>query len=308
MSASTARLTAPLVLLALAGVSLGASNGFPYLLIQPDSRVAATSGSSLAGVRGVGGLLLNPAAPAGQTENQAQFLWLDHLQDINYLNTSVCLVHTAPWIVSAGFSHLGYGDMEGRDTEGNTTGTFDSYDNQVFAGAARELGKVRLGGTLKLGWSAIDDASASLLACDLGIQGELGAGFLAGAALRNTGRVLSEFGSSDTPLPMSVQVGLQKSLAHLPFTWSLAWEQEKDQDPGVTVGGEFLIANRWHLGLGYNFALGEDRLSEVSGESMRGLSAGVGGRVVEEVNFHWAWSSFGELGALNRFTISRTFP
>jgi hypothetical protein len=103
-------------------------------------------------------------------------------------------------------------------------------------------------------------------------------------------------------------VGLQKSLAHLPFTWSLAWEQERTQDPGMTVGGEFLIANRWHLGLGYNFSLGEDRLSEVSGESMRGLSAGVGGRVVEEVHFHWAWSSFGELGALNRFTISRTFP
>lgn len=303
-----APITALFGLMTLAGTVRGAANGFSFLQIQPDSRVAATAGSSLAGASGVGAVMLNPAATAGETRNGVQFLWLDHIQDINYLNTSVCLVPAAPWILSAGFSHLGYGSMEGRDTQGQPTGEFESSDNLVFAGVARELGSLRAGATLKLGWSTIDDAGASLLVCDLGLQGELGAGFKGGVALRNAGTVLSEFGTSDTPLPTTVEAGLQKSLAHLPFTWSLAWQQEQDQDAEIILGGEFLIANRWHLGLGYNFGLGNDRLADVSGETTRGLSAGVGGRIVEDVHFHWSWSSFGELGALNRFTIARTFP
>lgn len=308
MTTRPAPSAALLAVFLLAGRVPGATNGFAFLQIQPDSRVAATAGSSLAGASGVGALMLNPAATAGQARNTAQFLWLDHIQDINYLNTSVCLVPAAPWVVSAGFSHLGYGSMDGRDTQGQPTGEFDSSDNLVFAGVARELGPVLVGGTLKLGWSTLDEAGASLLVCDLGLQGELGAGFRGGVSLRNAGRVLSEFGSSDTPLPRTVSAGVSRTLAHLPFTWSLAWQQERDQDSEVLLGGEFLIANRWHLGLGYNFGLGGDRLANISGETTRGLSAGVGGRIVEEVTFHWSWSSFGELGALNRFTLSRPFP
>ena len=302
------RTATALLLLSVADCGQASLAGFPYLQIQPDARVASTAASTVAGVSGVGGLQLNPASVAGLGDNQAQFLWLDHLQDINYFNTSISLKRYAPWILSAGFSHLGYGSLDGRDEFGVSTGSFESQDNLVFVGAARELGAVRAGANLKLGWSTIDDARASLLAMDLGLQSRVGKDFLLGAALRNAGKVLSDFGSSETPLPVTLQLGVQKSLEHLPFTWSLAWEQVKGQDSNMTVGGEFLVARRWHLGLGYNFGLGEDRLSAVSGESTRGLSAGLGGRIMEDYHFHWAWNSFGELGALNRFTISRTFP
>ncbi len=284
-----------------------ATSGFAFLGLQPDSRCAAMADSRLAGVEGVSGLFQNPASPGSLQENQVQFLWLDHLQDINYFNTSLSLKRFQPWTLNLAISHLNYGSLEGRDIYNRPTGEFKASDNLLAAGVSRGFGSLRVGVLGKLGLSSIDDSRASLLALDLGLSWTSESDWSLAATLRNAGTVLSDYGSSDTPLPTAFSLGVEKKLRHLPFRWALAWEQVKEEDPWIKAGGEFLIARRWHLGLGYHFGRGEDRLSSGSGEGTRGLNLGIGGLIAGGIHFHWAWSSFGELGALNRFTLSRSF-
>jgi len=125
-----------------------------------------------------------------------------------------------------------------------------------------------------------------------------------GVALRNLGRSLDDYGEQGVDLPASWELAAAWRLAHLPFTWSLAWQRIRGRDPFAKLGGEFLVAGRWRLDLGYHVERGDERLTGVSGEANRGFTAGVGGRLPHGLDLQWAWSSYGELGALSRLSLS----
>jgi len=294
-----------------------AAAGFLFLLAEPDSRYAALAGSRVSSAEGVGGLHQNPAAAAGMAGQELSFAYLDHVQDLRLFSTAWATGRYAPWVLSAGLLHLGYGKFEGYDEFGRPTRDFGVSDNLVHLGLARHGenvfgGLLKTGVQLKVAWSRIEDASARALAFDLGATWSGPSGLALGGRLLNQGAVLKEFADGKTSLPGIVEIGLSKALAHLPFTWSLSWQKPLswmnhwDRDSFFRAGGEFLIAGRWHLGVGYDFGRGEDRLRDVSGDSSKGLSAGVGGRLPGDLAFHWSWSSYGELGSLNRFTIAWT--
>jgi hypothetical protein len=288
-----------------------ASGGFDLLNLDPDARSAARGESCIASVDNCAGLYLNPASVARVAGRQAGFVYVDHLQDIKLLNTTFATSEFGKYVLSIGFSHLDYGKMDGRDFTGMPTGDFEVSDNMIHLGAAKSIGtladgKLDAGLLLKYAWSKIDESSANAIVLDYGLRWnkEL---FSIGASLRNSGKVLADFGASDTSLPLAFEVGFSNTLKHLPFTLSCSWIKETDLDAYLKTGGEFVIAGRWHLGFGYNFGSADDKNSGIDGDSSKGLSAGIGGEIAKGFEFYWAWTSLGEVGALNRFTLSRGF-
>ncbi len=309
MLPSTRRSWIPWLLAGALGAALDAhaATGFPLLLFEPDSRAAARGESALADCRGLEGFHQNPAALAGLEGEALGLLYVDHLQDLQVLSTSWGTDRVPDWRLGLSLLHLDYGDLEGLDEQGQSTGSFDAGATLLLAGVARQLPDV-WGGQLEAGLQAgyagtsVDDASASALLGNAGLNWRRGQLSL-GASARNVGVVLSSLGESQDRLPRSLEAGTAWTLAHLPFTWSLAWQSIRERDPFFKLGGEFRVARRWRLGLGYQVERGDDRLGGVSGEGSRGFSAGVGGSLPHGFELGWSWSSYGELGSLNRLAL-----
>lgn len=285
--------------------------GFAALEIEADARMAARGESALADVSGLSSFRGNPAGLAELQNDELGLVYLDHVLDIRYLAAGWATPRFGDWTLGARVESLNWGGLDGYDAAGNPTGEFDAVDTRLGVAAARGWEGVG-GGRLQAGigagllLSSIEAYDASVLGLDLGLQWKRG-GLALGAAVRNAGTVLSDYAEADTEVPMRRELGIAYRLAHLPFTWSLAWSKPQGDDAFVKVGGEFLIARRWHLGFGYHGARGDDRLSGVDGEGLRGVSAGIGGEIPGGFRFHWAWSSYGELGSLNRFSLGYSF-
>lgn len=306
---------APSLATAFAALALspaaGLTAGFSALDIEPDARSAARGESSLADVAGLAAIRLNPAGLASSERDEAGFVYLDHVLDVSFLAAGWAGSRWGGWHLGLRAERLDWGDLDGYDADGASTGGFDAGDTRLGAAVARgwqDVGGGRLQAGLGAGllFSRIDDAEATVLGLDLGVQWKRG-GLSLGGAARNLGTVLSDYGDAGTGLPTRLELGLAYGLEHLPFTWSFAWSDPADGDAFLKLGGEFLLAQRWHLGFGYDAGRGDDRLSGVDGESLRGFSAGVGGDIPGGFRFHWAWSSYGELGSLNRFSLGYTF-
>ena len=281
---------------------------YPLLLLDADTRGAARGGSGLADAQGLEAVHGNPAALAALEGDVLSMLYVDHVQDLSVVGTQWATDRLAGWKLGLSALRLDYGDLEGLDGDGDPTGSFSAGSTALKASVARRLPD-QAGGRLEAGLSAgwiqesIEDATGSALLLDAGLSWRRGQLSL-GLAARNLGTVLSDLGSSADKLPRSLEAGAAWRLAHLPFTWSLAWQSIQDRDPFLKLGGEFTVAGRWRLGLGYQVARGDDRLSGVSGEGTRGFTAGVGGRLPQGFELGWAWSSLGELGSLNHLSLT----
>jgi hypothetical protein len=280
---------------------------FDLLLENPDARDAARAESSLAMAEGLMASLRNPAGLAAMDAQEFGLSYVDHLQDISLLGASWGGLEWRGNRLALHFLRLDWGELDGMDDDGASTGTFSAGESLVLAGIARRLPGIA-GGSLNAGLqtgfihSTIDDASASALVLNAGLGWQRERARLA-LALRNAGSVLSEYSGSPVDLPLSLDLGGAYRLKHLPFTLSLAWRKVRDRDAYVMFGGGFEFGSRWQLDFGYHVGRGDDRLTGVSGESSRGFAAGVGGKLPRGFRFHWAWSSYGELGSLNRFTL-----
>lgn len=285
-----------------------ALTGYPLLLLDPDARSAARGESGLAVTEGMEGFFQQPAATALLGDDAVTLLYVDHLQDLNVLSTSWGSPRPAPWSIGVGILALDYGKLTGLDEQGVETGAFDAGETLLLAGLARRLpdqwgGRLIVGAQAGLLLANIDDARSSAVLANAGAgwrRGQLALGL----AVRNLGAVLSDFGQTPENLPATLELGAAWRLEHLPFTWSLDWQKIRERDPFFKLGGEFQIAERWRLGLGYHVERGDERITGVTGEGGRGFSLGVGGSLPHGIDLHWAWSSYGELGALNLLSLT----
>ncbi len=303
---------ASICMLLLCSSPLWAQTGFQFLLSEIDARTAARGESCVADVYGAEGVIRNPAAPMSGEEREVGLLWLDHIDDVRFLSLVGCLPGPYGFRFVGGLQSQSYGDIAGYDEQQQPTGEIDTGDNALFLGSAYRFeldgaSTLDFGVCVRYAWSTLDDTDASALMADFGTLWRHPSGLSLGCRLANLGNVLDDYESVDPELPRVVEIGIAKRLAHLPFTWSAAREHVHGSGFWYKLGGEFVVAKRWHLGAGYHFGRSEDRVSDFDGDTTRGLSLGVGGRLPYGFDFHWAWTSWGEVGTLNRFTLSRAF-
>lgn len=296
----------------------GSLSSFTLLRFDASARTAALGGAFTAVADGdVNGLFSNPALPSPATSRTASLSYLNHLAGINagtlaYGQTSSRLSTT----FSGGVRFVHWGSIQGRNRRGERTGSFTAGDVAFTLGAARALGsRVRYGANVHLLYAQIEEAQATAVATDLGMRYRVpGQQLTLGASLRHLGTSLNGFGQESATLPLDLQVGLSKRLAHLPLMLSVTAYDLNDLGTGVeggttadhvlghlTFGGEVRLGEVLRLRLGYNHRRGQD-LAFNDRFDLGGLGGGFG-LVVGGIFVDYAYNSWSELGGLHQFTL-----
>jgi len=291
---------------------------FPVLRIEPSARTAALGGSYAAVADGdVNALFFNPAIPGPSTSRVASVSYLNHLSDLNL--GSVAYSHTVRGLgttLHGGLRFSHWGTFEGRDRYGNRTGDFGAGTAVLTVGGGRALGtRARYGANLHLMHARIERAGAAAIALDLGGLYRVPSRRLAvGVSLRHLGGMVDGFGDTREPLPLDLQVGVSKRLAHLPLLLTATAYDLTNLSEGINGGGtvdhvlghltmgvELQPGDVLRLRVGYNHRRSTE-LALTDRFDLAGLGLGFG-VTVSALTIDYAYNSWSSLGGLHQFSL-----
>lgn len=291
----------------------GGTDGFEFLRMDLGSRVAAMGGASVAGGGNLQNLIYNPASLVGIETTQVAFSYQNYISDIQ---NGVLAFHKQ-WgeraSVAAHLAYLNYGTIDRTTTQGEQDGSFTPGDFALGVSYARFMtDRLCWGATVKFIHSQLDQYASSAAAVDAGmilhIPGQL---MRIGLSIQNLGQAFDPFLETREKLPLAFRTGLSKRLAHLPL--ELQFDiikyafRESTLPLGLywALGGEFTISDHFLLRWGYQFKGQEQRIG-ANAERFAGISFGLGFRI-KQFLIDYAFNSYGALGAVNTFTVTRTF-
>ncbi len=293
-------LAAPAVFAATELVPPSAQLAFP-LENQGGSARANAMGSAFVAVGGdVSALSWNPAGLASLTSAQLALHHNFYLQDL----TQDTLLFATPqgdfgsWGLSA--SYLGYGSLQGRDSNGVVTGSYNAgrwggeiaWAHVLFQGFAIGLG-------LKGNLLDLSGADYSNIAGDVGALWDVTSTFHVGASYDNWGTDISgniansviRFGGAyDWAVSFNNQALLAGSLFLEPFGVAR-----------LNIGAEDVFNSFLSLRAGYVAGLSSTLL-----QGLTGLTAGLGLKL-QDFNLDYAYSPFGDLGTSQRVSLTYHF-
>lgn len=291
------------------------TSGFEFLRTDFSPRASAMAGTYVAMRADVNGMFHNPAGLATAQGHQVMFNYMDHLLDIN--GGAVGYSQTVEGLgrVSGAVLYFDYGTFDETDEYAEPTGrNFGASDFAFAVSVSDQLEKYfYYGVTLKYANSSIDVYSASALAMDFGLiyEAPFEDDLFLGISVLNVGRSLSAFQQTKESLPLIVNIGMSKKLAHLPLVFNVNINEVNIQENTLldrikkfSIGGEFSLSSKLKLRLGYNNELHGD-LKTVNGAGFSGVSIGLG-FLWNNYRFDYGFSSMGDLGSINRFGISGT--
>lgn len=285
-----------------------------FLKITPDARPMAMGEAFTAVADDLSALHSNPAGLARLTAQQAAFSHAELFAGTRYDYASYARPLSpdgasllAGGTLGFGVAHLSQPALEGRDANGNPTGSFGAGDTAITLGYSRRLAAYPavVGGSVKYIRSTLANASAQSYAVDLGVQRPFYAlDHVArlGAAVQNLGPGL-KFGSETDPLPLQVSVGGAVSVVGA-LTLALdVHHQPHERQTAVSVGTEYAILPAFALRTGYASA-------SANGAAGAGALGGLGmgfGLKVYKASLDYSFSPYGELGSAQRLTVSSRF-
>lgn len=285
------------------GSSAG-TTGFELFRIDGNARSSALGGSQIAVSGNIHNLYSNPAGLVDIDRTMGAAGYFKHVLDIN--SGSLAAVKPVPGtgVFGLGVTYFDYGSFDKADENGRKLGDFGAYDVLIGVSAAREL-LDNLGGgvTLKYLNSTIESYSASAVAADLGFLYHTGyEGWDVGAGIFNFGFATSAFLEEKDDLPTQYRLGLSVPLEHLPVRFSFAGEYMEVEGIRGAGGLEITFTPNVQARLGYN-TIGIDQRVGLDRDALAGFSGGIG-ISYKTVTFDYALTSQGEVGFLNRFTLS----
>jgi hypothetical protein len=215
--------------------------------------------------------------------------------------------------MGARVTYFDYGSFDEATPQGEFTGrTFGANDLLLSVSFGRRIGSVfRVGGSVNYIRSQIEDYTASAMGVNLGFLARTQAEVrgirevILGGAVYNLGASTKAFIEEKDDLPLGVRGGLCAPLEYLPLTVMFQVTKWIDQDVQFALGGEFTPVDMLRIRVGYSTE-GHDQHVDSDKDTLAGLSGGFG-ILYGKLRFDYAMSSMGELGLLNRFTISRYF-
>lgn len=202
--------------------------------------------------------------------------------------------------VSANF--LSFGELQGRDQEGNETTLFRPYDLAVVVSYARRIGNtLAFGANAKFLREQIADDSGRGIAFDLGglyafSNVPLSLGFNAQHIGPRVKYVEDAF-----ELPFTLRLGTAYRLWNEAVILTMDFIRPTDNDNSIGIGGAYTIGNVLQLRTGYNYKFGGNDLGATSG-----LRGGFG-LTLRRFQIDYALIPFGDLGLTHRFSLLANF-
>lgn len=283
--------------------ALAETTGAKFLKLGDGARPLALGGAYTAMPGDTDSLFYNPGAMAWLARPQLSFTHAEWLED-----TSIdALSYGHPTVYGTfGVSamRLGGGDLEGRDSNRQKTGSFTADDIMALFSYSHSLSQyVGAGANIKYLRSRIDTVSATGVAMDAGAAARLpGVPLWVGGSVLNMGSGL-RFEDQVDRLPLTIAVGtvyqpIQPLLVSLDFS-----HEPYDSRSDFHIGAEYSLS-LFDFRIGYVQLLdGEKETSLSAAEHLRG---GLG--------IHWSryradytLAPFGDLGLTQRFSLSVTF-
>ena len=290
-----------LILSFLLPLSLRSEGSFSSLEIPYSVRSLSMAAVGVADRNGLDATAVNPALIRGR----AQSLMLSIIRypaDIQ----SAFVEWSVPWdnrTVAMSLRRLDYGTFEKRDEDGMKTGQFIAGDTWFSASYARALFPVvDVGATAGLFFSQIENVDAILALVTIGTilkipKFDAQIGF----SIQNFGVSLDSYTKYAESIPLSVNMGFSKKLAHLPLELSIDGIWWRREDRGVVkIGGEFTLPFNFLLRWGTSTYRLNQTTGSLSRDIITGTSFGLGyttGSLTMEVGMHYAGVGGAAIGA-----------
>jgi hypothetical protein len=288
---------------------LGGNATYQFLNLMSSPRQAALGGKVITNVDyDVTQALYNPATINIEMDNQLALNYANHLGDIRYGTAAYAYtVDRRTQTFHAGVTYINYGNFEGYDENGNSTGDFTGNEAALSIGYALQIGfsDFYAGANIKLISSKLEQYSSFGAALDFGvIYINEYLDFNAALVVRNIGTQLTTYAGLNEPLPFEIDFGMSQTLENVPVRWHLTFENLQ-QWPIATanparattdlngnqtqekvgflsqlirhtlLGVELFPEKGFNLRMGYSFRRAEE-LRIIEQRNFSGLSFGIG--------------------------------
>lgn len=284
-----------------------AQSTFEFLRLDMSPRAAALGGGYVANANDPNVLFYNPAGIKTIERIPISFSFVKHLMDINSVSLASTFEINGIGKFGAAIQYVNYGNFTEANQFGDKTGEFGAGDLALILGYANSISEnFYYGANLKFIYSNIDDVSSTGLAVDLGLQYLLlDDGWNFGFSILNLGSQLTAYYNTKEDLPLDVQLGLSKKLAHVPIQFFFSFNKlnaAENRFDYFNAGLEFTLGKAIELRFGYNNKERKD-LKIGSTAGLAGYSFGLGVNI-SSYKFDYAFSSMGSIGALHRIGIA----
>lgn len=239
----------------------------------------------------------NPAGLSHIQRSQFGFMHNQWFEDIKHEYIGYVQPLGGLGVIGTSILYLSYGEIQGRDENGQETNKFRPYDLALVFSYGRGLvGDSTVGFNAKWIREQIDKENAQVYAFDIGVLYPVGkSGLIFGLNLQNFG-TKAKFVKESFELPTNLKLGLSYKLRE-PFMITADLNRPADDDINIGIGAELKIANLLRLRGGYKYSLGGNDLGVVSG-----LTTGLG-VTVEGFQIDYAFANYGKLGSVHRVSL-----
>ena len=319
---------------------IGGESTFEFINMPNSARIAALGGEYLAIYDDDITLsLANPSLINENMHNNLGFSFVDYYSDINYGYAQYGRNFEKVGTFVATMQFINYGTFDRADETGQRNGTFTAGEYALNIGWGRRLHPHwSIGANFKGIYSTFEAYNSFGIAVDVaGSYIHEERDFTASVIARNIGLMLKGYYSGQThPLPMELQFGMAKGLAHIPLRfsflyhnmqkWDLTYEDplvvaqntdpitgEENKQSGVAdfadkfmthivLGAELNITDFLSLRGGYNYGRRQDNGVSTKMSTV-GLSWGLGLRI-SKFHFSYARSRYHLAGSPNYITLT----
>ena len=269
-----------------------------------------------------------------EMNRQMSFNFVDYVSDINFISFHYAQKISNNLMIFSGLDAINYGEFIGSDATGNSTSLFTANQQIFTLGTAKQISdKFTLGTNIKLLNSQLESYHSLSLSSNVSTTYFNKENNLAATLLfKNMGKPIKSYTSTSENLPFEIQLGLSKSLQHLPFRYSLVLHHLNVYDISndynlntiydltsntiiikketvakkmlrhVILGGELNpFRKSLYLRAGFNFQRRED-LKLSSSFSMSGFSWGMGFSV-KKIQINYSRSALHSSSVLNSFSL-----
>lgn len=208
---------------------LGGNSTYQFLNLISSPRQAALGGKVITNIDyDVSQALYNPATINSEMDNQLSLNYSNHLGDIGYGTASYAYKFDRRLqTFHVGVIFVDYGNFDGYDENGLSTGNFTGNETALSMGYSFQLGfsDFYAGLNIKLISSQLEQYSSFGGALDFGlIYIDEFLDFNAAVVIRNLGTQFTTYAGLRESLPFELDIGLSQRLQYVPIRWHLTLE------------------------------------------------------------------------------------
>lgn len=244
----------------------------------------------------------NPAGLINLERPQLALMHNEWFAEINQEFVGIALPIGKSNTVGISANFLSFGDIQGRDENGNLTEIFRPYDLAMVLSYARGFGnKMSFGINAKYIREQISDENGTGVAFDFGGLYTLPKLPLSiGINAQNVGPRV-KYVEDAFQLPFVLRVGTAYRFFNDNAILSMDFIRPTDNDNAFAAGIGYTIANTLQIRTGYKYQLGGNDLGAISG-----LTGGFGLSILR-FQIDYALVSFGDLGLTHRLSLIAHF-